>query len=64
MVCELYLNIAIFKCLLGTSLVLQWQRLHTPNVGSPGSIPGQGTTSHMQQLKIPRVSTRTQHDQN
>ena len=31
----------------GTSLVVQWLRLHAPNAGSPGSIPGQGTRSHM-----------------
>ena len=26
----------------GTSLVVQWLRLHTPSTGGPGSIPGQG----------------------
>ena len=31
----------------GTSLVAQWLRLHTPSAGGPGSIPGQGTGSHM-----------------
>ena len=31
----------------GTSLVVQWVRLHSPNAGGPGSIPGQGTRSHM-----------------
>ena len=31
----------------GTSLVVQWVRLHTPNAGGPGSIPGWGTRSHM-----------------
>ena len=31
----------------GTSLVVQWVRLCTPNVGSLGLIPGQGTRSHM-----------------
>ena len=31
----------------GTSLLVQWLRLHTFNAGSPGSIPGQGTKSHM-----------------
>ena len=35
------------KCLLGTSLVVQWVRLRTSNAGGPGSIPGQGTRSHM-----------------
>ena len=29
----------------GTSLVVQWVRLHGPNAGGPGSIPGQGTRS-------------------
>ena len=27
----------------GISLVVQWLRLHAPNAGGPGSIPGQGT---------------------
>ena len=31
----------------GTSLVAQWLRLHAPNSGGPGSIPGQGIRSHM-----------------
>ena len=35
----------------GTSLVVQWLKLQAPNAGSPGSIPGQGTTSHMPQLR-------------
>ena len=34
----------------GTSLVVQWLRLRTPNSGGPGSIPGQGTRSCMPQL--------------
>ena len=25
----------------------QWLRLRAPNAGGPGSIPGQGTRSHM-----------------
>ncbi|TEA37689.1 hypothetical protein DBR06_SOUSAS9210004, partial [Sousa chinensis] len=29
------------------SLVVQWLRLRAPNAGGPGSIPGQGTRSHM-----------------
>ena len=37
----------------GTSLVVQWLRLHDPNAGAPGSIPGQGPRSHMPQLKDP-----------
>ena len=31
------------KYMGGTSLVVQWLRLHAPNAGSPGSIPGRGT---------------------
>ena len=37
---------------IGTSLVVQWLRHHAPNAGGPGLIPGQGTRSHMLQLKI------------
>ena len=37
----------------GTSLVVQWLRLHTPNAGGLGSIPGQGTRAHMPQLSVP-----------
>ncbi|TEA25037.1 hypothetical protein DBR06_SOUSAS6010005, partial [Sousa chinensis] len=29
------------------SLVAQWMGLHAPSAGGPGSIPGQGTRSHM-----------------
>ena len=32
---------------LGTSLVTQWLGLRAPSAGGPGSIPGQGTRSHM-----------------
>ena len=35
------------NCFIGTSLVAQWIRLHAPNAGGPGLIPGQGTRSHM-----------------
>ena len=35
----------------GTSLVVQWLKLQTPNVGHPDLIPGQGTRSHMPQLR-------------
>ncbi|TEA26021.1 hypothetical protein DBR06_SOUSAS3210075, partial [Sousa chinensis] len=31
----------------GTSLVVQWLRLHAPIAGGLGSIPGQGTRSRM-----------------
>ena len=48
---------------LGTSLAVQWLRFCTPNAGGLGSIPGQGTGFHIPQLKIPSVSTKTQHRQ-
>ena len=32
--------------------VVQWLRLHAPNAESPGSIPGQGTRSHIMQLRV------------
>ncbi|TEA42458.1 hypothetical protein DBR06_SOUSAS1810269, partial [Sousa chinensis] len=31
------------------SLMVQWLRCCAPNAGGPGSIPGQGTRSHMPQ---------------
>ena len=34
-----------------TSLVAQWPRLRTLNAGGLDSVPGQGTRSHMPQLK-------------
>ena len=36
----------------GTSLVVQWLRLHAANTGGLGSIIGQGTRSHMTKLRI------------
>ena len=42
----------------GTSLVAQWVRLSTPNSGGLGLIPGQGTGSHMLQLKITHATTK------
>ena len=56
----------------GTSLVVLWLRLCAPNARDPGSIPGQGTSSHMLQLKNPwshnddqrsRAATKTQNSQ-
>ena len=46
-----------------TSLVVQW--LRAPSARGPGSIPGQGTRSHMPQLrlKIIRITTKTQCSQ-
>ena len=31
----------------GSSLMVQWLRLHTPNARGPGLMPGQGIWSHM-----------------
>ena len=41
-----------------TSLVVHWLRLSAPNVGRPGSVPGQGTRAHMPQLKILCAATK------
>ena len=55
---------------LGTSLVVQWRRLHTLNAGGPGSIWTGGTRSprlqprvFMLQLKITHAATKTWHSQ-
>ena len=51
----------ISKLKTGSSLGVQWLRLRTPNAGGLGSIPSQGTTSHMLQWrqKIPHATTKT-----
>ena len=36
----------------GISLVVQWLRFHTPNVGSLGSVPSQETRSYMLQSSL------------
>ena len=41
-----------------TSLVVQWLRLCTLNAGGLGSIPGQGTRSHMPQLGVLMLQLR------
>ena len=38
--------------LKGTSLVIQWLRYYIPNARGLDSIPGQGTRSHMLQLRV------------
>ena len=38
--------------IIGISLVVQWLRLRAPSAGGPGSIPGQGTRSHMPLLRV------------
>ena len=42
---------SVKRARLGTPLVVQWLRLHAPDAGSPGSIPGQGTRPHTPQLR-------------
>ena len=46
------LNLLFEEGVWGTSLVVQWLRLCTPNAGALGLIPGQGTRSHMLQLRL------------
>ena len=41
-------------------MVVQWLRLCAPNAGGLGSIPGQGTRSHMPQLKILHATMKTE----
>ena len=42
----------------GTFLMVHWLRPHGPNAGALGLIPGQGTGSHMLQLKIRHVAMK------
>ena len=51
----------------GSTLVVQWLRLHAPNAGGLGLIPGQRNRSCMLelsacvlQLKIPHAATKTE----
>ena len=39
--------------------MVQWLRLYAPNAGGLGLIPGQGTKSHMLQIKILHAATKT-----
>ncbi|TEA36535.1 hypothetical protein DBR06_SOUSAS15910004, partial [Sousa chinensis] len=43
------------------SLAVQWLRLCAPNAGDPGLIPGQGTRSHMPQLRVRILQLRSPH---
>ncbi|TEA34995.1 hypothetical protein DBR06_SOUSAS9710069, partial [Sousa chinensis] len=43
------------------SLVVQWLRLHAPNAGGPGLISGQGTRSHMLQLRVCMLQLKILH---
>ena len=42
----------------GTSLVVQWLRLCAASAGGLGSIPGQGTRSHMPQLSATKLKKK------
>ena len=55
---------------IGTSLAVHWLTLHPPKAGGLDLILGQGTRSHMlqlrvhmPQLKIPHAATKTRHSQ-
>ena len=47
--CQLLL---LLKNIPGTPQVVHWLRLRIPNAGDSGLIPGQGTRSHMLQLRV------------
>ena len=66
-----------YKSNTGTSLVVQWVRLHAANAGGLRSIPGRGTcmpqlivcmsqlrSPHAATKKILHAATKTQHSQN
>ena len=46
---------------VGTSLLVQWLRLHTPKAGGLGSIPGQGTSAHTPQLRVHVLQLKIPH---
>ena len=45
-------KIRVVEVIIGTSLVVQWLRLHTPSEEWPGSVYGQGTRSEVPQLRV------------
>ena len=51
------------KKVCGISLILQWLRLRAPKAGGLGSIPVQGTMSHVPRLKILHATAKTWHSQ-
>ena len=62
---EVFGYIECMKKYPGTSLVIQWVRLHAPNTGGPGSIPVRELDpACMPQLRSPYASTKTWHSQN
>ena len=57
--CNEHILLSSLKYITGTSLVVQWLRFHAPNAGVLGSIPGQGTRSHMHATtKSSRATTK------
>ena len=46
---------------VGTSLLIQWLRLHITKAGGLGLIPGQGTSAHMSQLRIHMLQLKIPH---
>ena len=52
LICEAARVHASKKLAEGAPWLVQWLRLHTPNAGSLGSIPPQGTRPHMLQLEV------------
>ena len=50
------------KLKTGTSQVVQWLRLPTPNARGLGLILGQGTRSHMPELKKKNLHAATKKD--
>ena len=45
----------------GTSLVVQWLRVHAPNARSLGSTPGGGTRTHKPQLRVCMLQLKILH---
>ena len=56
-------TLIIELCSLGTFLVVQWLRLHTPNTGGQVLILGQGTRSHTPPLNTLPATAKTQCSQ-
>ena len=50
-----------FENSIGTSLVVQWLGLCTPNAGGPGWNIGQGAGCHTQQLRVHMLQLRSPH---
>ena len=59
--CPTEINTTYFNKIKGTSLVVQWLGLCSPNAGGLGLIPGQGTKSHLSQLKSSHTVTKILH---